>query len=199
MNPDPTTIKSKRSTKFAIALAVTLLIGLIAYLTFSGRRSSSAESQPEDPLAVTSRSFSDGGVIPRRYTCDGAGISPDLRWAGAPEGTKSFALVMHDPDAPADFTHWLAYNIPPGLHELPEGASTGGAMPEGSAEGANDFGRAGYGGPCPPAGAAHHYVFQLYALDSRLNLPAGVDRNHLELAMKSHVVAGGKIVGEYGR
>jgi Raf kinase inhibitor-like YbhB/YbcL family protein len=199
MNPDPTRIWSKRSVRFAVALAIVLLIGLLAFLALFRHPSISTKSQPEDSLLVTSSSFSDGGSITQLYTCDGAGISPNLRWANAPGATKSFALVMHDPDAPVDFTHWLAYNIPASTHELAEGASAAGAMPKGSSEGINNFGRIGYGGPCPPAGSAHHYIFQLYALDSRLDLPAGIARSRLESAMKAHIIARGQIVGIYGR
>jgi Raf kinase inhibitor-like YbhB/YbcL family protein len=201
MNPDPIRIKSQRSARFTVALIIALL-SLLVLLALSLRRpglSTSAQSRPGHPLAVRSSSFSDGGAIPQRYTCDGAGISPNLQWSAAPGGTKSFALVMDDPDAPVDFTHWLAYNLPLDAHELTEGESTGGAMPEGSSEGTNSFGRPGYGGPCPPAGRPHRYVFQLFALDSRLDLPAGVDRTRLESAMKTHILGSGEIVGKYGR
>lgn len=201
MNPDPTTIKPNRSARFTVALGIALLslLVLLALSLRQPRLSTSAQSRPGDPLAVRSSSFSDGGTIPQRYTCDGVGISPNLQWSTAPGGTKSFALVMNDPDAPVDFTHWLAYNIPPSAHELAEGASKGGAMPEGSSEGTNSFGRIGYGGPCPPAGRPHRYVFHLFALDSRLDLPAAVERSRLESATKAHILASGEIVGRYGR
>lgn len=206
MNPDPTRINSKRPGKFAVALGIVLLslLVLLALSLRQPRSSTSAQSRPGDPLVVRSSSFSDGGAIPQRFTCDGAGISPNLQWSTAPSGTKSFALVMNDPDAPVDFTHWLAYNMPPGTHELAEGASGSGAsedgaMPEGSSEGTNSFGRTGYGGPCPPAGRPHRYVFHIYALDSRLDLPAGIERSRLESAMKPHISGSGEIVGMYGR
>lgn len=197
MNPDRREPYAKRRTRLIAGFAI--LIGLLALLTHSRRQSTSAQSRLDDPIAVSSLSFSDGGAIPQRYTCDGADISPNLQWPTAPNGTKSVALVMHDPDAPVDFTHWLAFNIPPGAHELAEGASASGAMPKGSAEGINNFGRTGYGGPCPPPGKPHHYVFQLYALDSRLDLPSAVERERLESAMKLHIIGSGEIVGIYGR
>jgi hypothetical protein len=158
-----------------------------------------AQGQARSSLQVSSASFSDGGSIPQQFTCDGADDSPNLQWPAAPAGTKSFAIVMDDPDAPADFTHWLVYNIPPGVHELAQGAPAQAAMPRGSAEGANDFRRLGYGGPCPPAGKPHHYVFRIYALDIRLDLPPGAARKQLDSEIKQHIVAEGQIIGIYQR
>jgi Raf kinase inhibitor-like YbhB/YbcL family protein len=106
---------------------------------------------------------------------------------------------MDDPDAPVDFTHWLAYNIPPGVRELAQGASAQAAMPHGSAEGTNDFRSLGYGGPCPPAGKPHHYVFRLYALDIRLDLPPGAARKQLDSALERHTLADGQIIAIYRR
>lgn len=183
----------------SIVFAIILLLGLLLLRTFSGRRLGFAQGRAAMSLQVGSSSFSNGGAIPRQYTCDGAGISPSLKWTATPARTKSFAIVMHDPDALLDFTHWLAYNIPPDAHELTEGASARGTMPHGSAEGSNSFGRPGYGGPCPPAGKLHHYVFDLYGLDTRLDLLPGAARDRLEAAMKQHVVAQGQIIGVYER
>ena len=106
---------------------------------------------------------------------------------------------MHDPDAVFDFTHWIAFNIPPGERPLAEGASTQAALPQGASEGTNDFGRPGYGGPCPPGNRPHRYVFRLYALDVRLALPEGANRKQLESAMRGHVLAEGEITGSYRR
>ena len=106
---------------------------------------------------------------------------------------------MNDPDAPVDFTHWIAYNIPPDVSGLAEGASAQAAMPDGSAEGTNDFRRHGYAGPCPPAGKPHHYVFRLYALDIRLDSPPRTTRKQLESAIERHIVAEGQIIGIYQR
>ncbi len=106
---------------------------------------------------------------------------------------------MDDPDTPTDFSHWLVYNIAPGVRELTEGASTEGAMPQGSTEGRNDFGHSGYGGPCPPRGNLHHYLFRVYALDRLLDLPAGATRKQLDAAIGGHIVSQGQIVGIYQR
>jgi len=175
-----------------------LLPCLLAIAVF-WQRSEPVQGQAHPSLRIRSESFSDGAAIPRRYTCDGANISPQLAWQAAPAGTKSFAMVMNDPDAPVDFTHWLVWNIAPAIHGLAESASPPGAMPQGAIEGKNSFGRMGYGGPCPPPGKPHHYVFRIYALDVRLDLPAGATRNQVEAAMSGHIVAQGQVIGTYQR
>jgi Raf kinase inhibitor-like YbhB/YbcL family protein len=106
---------------------------------------------------------------------------------------------MSDPDAPADSTHWIAFSIPGGARELAQGVSTHGAMPAGSAEGTNSFGRFGYGGPCPLPGKAHHYLFRIYVLDVELGLTPGASRDQIESAIRGHVLAAGQIIGIYAR
>jgi Raf kinase inhibitor-like YbhB/YbcL family protein len=184
----------KRIYPFAIVLFSCLLASVLLW-----QRSQHAYGQARASLGVRSSSFSDGGMIPRRYTCDGANLSPHLAWQFGPHGTRSFVLEMDDPDAPIDFTHWLVYNIPPGVRELAEGTSTQGAMPQGSAEGKNNFGQFGYGGPCPPRGNPHHYVFRVYALDRLLDLPPGATRRQLDAAMDRHILSQGQIIGLYQR
>ena len=187
------------------AIAVVFLLSLLAAVTVHQWRVHAdgivrPSLQPLQPsLSVTSSSFSSNGAIPLQFTCDGDDLSPSLQWSAAPEGTKSFALVVHDPDAPVDFTHWLAYGIPPKVHALAQGASTNGAMPRGSEEGINGFRSVGYAGPCPPPGKPHHYVFRLYALDVYVTLPPGAKREELEAAMRGHILAEGKLVGVYRR
>jgi len=145
-------------------------------------------------LEITSPAFRNGDTIPQKYTCDGDDISPPLRWTGVTAGTVSFVLIADDPDAPlGTWVHWLIYDIPAGESALPE-AVQGLAL-----EGVNDFRRTGYGGPCPPAGKPHRYYFRLYALDERLDLPAGVGRDDLEKAMQGHVLAEGELMGFYNR
>lgn len=158
-----------------------------------------AQGQPAQPLRVESSSFANGGSIPAGNTCDGADISPALKWSVPPAGTRSIAIVMHDPDALFDFTHWIVFNIPPGIQSLPEGASEQGGMPQGSSEGVNDFNEPKYGGPCPPGSKPHHYVFHVYALDLRLNLLEGASRKQLDPAISGHILAGGEITGTYRR
>jgi Raf kinase inhibitor-like YbhB/YbcL family protein len=146
-------------------------------------------------IAVTSSSFSNGGSIPPRFTCDGPNVSPDIQWTTLPTATKSIAIVMDDADAPLPFTHWLAYDISAATHGLPEGASTPSARLDHAAEGINSFGNIGYGGPCPPSGQLHHYNFRVYALDITLALSAGQNKAQLANAVKGHVLAEGLITG----
>jgi Raf kinase inhibitor-like YbhB/YbcL family protein len=185
-------------TRLILTLTIVVLVCLLAIDFVRQRHHGPREVQAGESMQLKSTSFLDSAGIPSRYTCDGAGVSPNLQWSGSPESTRSFALIMHDPDAPVDFTHWLVYNIPPDAHELPEGASPG-SMPKSTVEGTNGFRAAGYGGPCPPGGKPHHYHFLIYALDAKLDLPSGATRQQLESAMKGHIVASGRIVGAYKR
>lgn len=151
-------------------------------------------------LAITSIAFSPGGGIPKNCTCDGADTSPDLSWWGAPAGVQSFALVADDPDAPVGiWTHWLIWNIPAQHTGLPKGVPTDEILADGARQGRNDFGRIGYGGPCPPPGKPHRYFFKLYALDAMLDLKPGTTKGELRRAMKEHVLAQAELVGKYGR
>ena len=155
-------------------------------------------------MTVSSPSFGHGDLIPKNHTADGPNRSPPLSWSGAPAGTKSFALVVEDPDAPDPaapqriFCHWVLYNLPPGTAQLGPGASTDG-LPPGTRVGRNDFGRAAYGGPAPPIGR-HRYFFRLFALDIELPATLGAsDRNTLMQAIHGHVLAEGELMGVYER
>ena len=148
---------------------------------------------------MTSGVFSEGAVIPSQSTCDGKDISPALTWAGAPAGTKRFALVCDDPDAPmGTWVHWVIFNIPPEKTGLPEGIPAERELKDGTRQGLNSFRRIGYGGPCPPKGPAHRYFFKLYALDSALSLP-GITKQELLRAMKGHVLGETRLMGRYRR
>lgn len=181
------------------------IVGLALVLGFYGvRRVNEADiagNPGGKPLTVTSAGFSDGGTIPANCTCDGSNLSPELAWSGEPATTRSLVIFVDDPDAPFAFVHWIAFNLPSSIHELPEGASenAGTGMPAGIKEGENGFGNAGYGGPCPPGTKPHHYVFRVYALDSSLSLPSGAKKGDMTAAIKGHVLAEGKIVGLYSR
>ncbi len=152
-------------------------------------------------LVLKSPAFADHGVIPKQYTCEGADISPPLSWSGAPAGTKSFALIVDDPDAPdprapkMTWVHWVVHNIPADVHGLPEGAATHG-MPAGAVQGLNDWKRAGYGGPCPPIGR-HRYFHKLYALDAVLSGLERAGKALLLEALKEHLLAESQLVGTY--
>jgi Raf kinase inhibitor-like YbhB/YbcL family protein len=150
-------------------------------------------------MKLMTRSFQEGGLIPDRYAHDGGNVSPGLRWEGAPKQTKSFALIVDDPDAPkGDFVHWLVYNIPAGTDHLDEGLPRAQTLADGVRQGRNDFGEIGYGGPQPPSGA-HRYYFHLYALDSDLPVPPGATREQVERALREHTLEECQIMGRYQR
>jgi Raf kinase inhibitor-like YbhB/YbcL family protein len=138
-------------------------------------------------------------VIPSVYTCDGSDTSPALSWSQPPANTQSLALTIVDTDTPIGFVHWVLFNIPPQTRELSQGLPKQATLPDGSQQGPNDFDKVGYGGPCPPGGSPHHYVFTLYALDTKLNLPANATRKQLESAMKDHILANGQFTAHYQR
>lgn len=151
-------------------------------------------------MQLTSAAFTAGSRIPSRCTCEGEDVSPPLAWTGVPPEARSLALVVDDPDAPRRrWVHWVVYDLPPTLHGLPADVPPDGALSGGAQQGRNDFGRAGYGGPCPPPGPAHRYVFTLFALDTVLALPAGATRAELSRAMEGHVLATAGLVGTFGR
>jgi Raf kinase inhibitor-like YbhB/YbcL family protein len=141
------------------------------------------------PFTLTSAAFPTGGRIPVRFTCDGANTIVPLRWKGAPAGTRSFAVIVDDPDAPGTFLHRLAWGM---------AGTTNALAGRAPIEGANGTGRTGWTGPCPPSGT-HRYVFRLYALKSRLPLKAGADRAAFETALKGRVLGSAKLVGRYSR
>lgn len=147
-------------------------------------------------LKLVISAFPEGGAIPEKYTCDGSNVSPAIEWSSAPPQAKSFALILDDPDAPSGlFTHWLLYNIPPPAHSLEEGHRP--SPP--AASGTNDFGKRGYGGPCPPGGT-HRYFFKLFALDTAsLEVHGAAKRSDVDRAMKGHVLEQSQYMGKYQR
>ncbi|NVM21679.1 MAG: YbhB/YbcL family Raf kinase inhibitor-like protein [Desulfobacterales bacterium] len=154
-------------------------------------------------LTITSPAFGHNDNIPVRYTCDGEDISPPLEWSGLPEGTKSVALIVDDPDAPdpaapkMTWVHWVLYNIPPSATGLPERVKVK-DLPQGTREGLNDWKRTGYGGPCPPIGR-HRYFHKLYALDVLLPDLRRPTKKQLEKAMRGHILSKAELVGTYKR
>jgi len=149
---------------------------------------------------LSASAFAEGANIPVQHTCDDANISPALTWTEPPDGTRSLALVVDDPDAPGGtWVHWVLYNLAPALRELPEAIETVLTLPSGGRQGSNDFGRIGYGGPCPPPGAPHRYFLRLYALDTILGLAPGATRTALDRAMRGHVLATAELMGRYQR
>jgi hypothetical protein len=154
-------------------------------------------------FALTSTAFGNNGRIPTQYTGEGKDLSPPLEWGEPPAGTKTFALVCDDPDAPVGtWDHWVLWNLPGNLRKLPEGVAKKETLPElgGALQGKNSWPKIGYNGPMPPKGhGTHHYNFVLYALDKTLDLPAGSDKKALLAAMKGRVLGQGKLTGVYSR
>ena len=150
-------------------------------------------------IKVESSAFKEGELIPSQYTCDGSNISPPLKWSNPPKGTVSLVLISDDTDAPAGtWVHWVVYNIPPSVKGFPQNVPTAKILENGAIQGTTDFGKIGYGGPCPPSGT-HRYYFKLYALDTMLNFDPGATKKQVVDAMKNHVLAKGQLIGRYKR
>jgi Raf kinase inhibitor-like YbhB/YbcL family protein len=144
-------------------------------------------------MTLSSTAFADDGVIPRRHTCDAEGLSPPLSISGAPSGTQEFALLAEDPDAPGGtFVHWVAWGIDASTGTVPEAVSPPGT-------GRNGFGRPGYGGPCPPPGPAHRYVFTAFAVSQAVDLRPGASADDLRRAIRGSVLAESSLTGRYSR
>ena len=151
-------------------------------------------------LSMSSPVFQEGQRVPAKYTCQGQDISPPLAWSEPPTETRSFALIMDDPDAPGGvFTHWVLFNIPPDSHGLPEAVPVQARLSSGALQGNNDFGKIGYGGPCPPPGHPHRYQFTLYASDQTLDLKAGASKKQVLNAIQGHILAQAQLTGTYQR
>jgi Raf kinase inhibitor-like YbhB/YbcL family protein len=176
---------------------------LCLFLALSGCQAPSPPSKEEGIMAtipLTSSAFREGESIPQKYTADGPDLSPPLQWGEPPAGTRSWALICEDPDAPRGlWVHWVLFNLPADTRRLDEGVPPQGTLSTGARQGKNDFGKLGYGGPAPPPGKPHRYYFKLYALDTLLDLPAGATRAQLLQAMKGHILAEGQLMGRYGR
>ena len=168
----------------------------------AGLAGSDSNKNPKEAyvMKLTSTAFDEGQPIPRKYTCDDADVSPPLAWSAAPAGTRSFALICDDPDAPVGtWVHWVVWGISAASTELPEMVAATEALPGGARQGLNDFRRVGYGGPCPPPGRPHRYFFKLYALDAELALGPRATKRDLLQAMAGHVLAEAQLMGTYQR
>jgi Raf kinase inhibitor-like YbhB/YbcL family protein len=191
------------------------MAGLLGLLASPGCwRTDSLPAEDPSRLTIQLRSsvFSDGGMIPKTFTCDGSDQSPPLEWSGVPSSARTLALICDDPDAPAGtWSHWVVFNLSPGVKALKEGVPpeetvsaavlrTEPAADKASAsrQGQNDFGKIGYGGPCPPSGT-HRYFFRLYALDAGLELGSRATRADLLKAIQGHILAEGRLIGKYQR
>ena len=155
--------------------------------------------QSADTLQLSSVSFEADAAIPEKYSCDGEDISPALLWNDPPPTTKSFALVVDDPDATnGTVVHWLVYDIPVDAHGLQEGVTKDKKLRDGTLQGRNSHGKIGYSGPCPPHGSVHHYLFKLYALDDVTKLRPKATKPELEQAMKGHILGKAQLIGRFG-
>ena len=188
--------------RFFRALSVTLMgMAVLPVLSLSQPPpQGSSKGAPAMSFALRSPDFADGANIPRPFTCDGEDRSPALEWSSAPPGTKTFALIADDPDAPAGtWVHWVIYNIPGATHALKGGMEKKEQLADGSRQGRNDFHKTGYNGPCPPPGKAHRYFFKLYALSAELTLAPGATKSDVERAIEGHMLARTEWMGRYRR
>ena len=150
-------------------------------------------------IHLSSNAFTEGAMIPQRYSCDGENISPPLFWTGVPSGTRSLALICDDPDAPVGtWDHWVLYNIPADATGLPESVPEKAVLDTGAVHGSNSWGRIGYGGPCPPGGT-HRYFFKIFALNTLLDLKSGATTSQLLETMEGHILGQGQLMGRYRR
>ena len=157
-----------------------------------------AQDSSAPNFRIESTEFKQGEDIPKKFTCVGDDSSPELRWTAPPTGTRSFALIVDDPDAPSGtWVHWVIYDLPAAQRELPGGQPKQDQMTGGARQGRNDFGRIGYGGPCPPAGSTHRYYFKLYALDIQLGLQPGATKQDVLAAAKGHVLAEAQLMARF--
>jgi Raf kinase inhibitor-like YbhB/YbcL family protein len=174
---------------------------LILFITWSFSITIGQTGPPgtRNTMIISSKSFQHEGLIPVRYTCIGFNISPDISWSGIPRGTRSFALICNDPDAPSgNWIHWVLFNIPVSVNRLPENFKLGRAVSGSIKTGRNDAGLLGYSGPCPPSGI-HRYYFRVYALDVVLKADEGLSAAELEKLMEGHILGKGELMGKYQR
>jgi Raf kinase inhibitor-like YbhB/YbcL family protein len=193
---------SRARISVAIFFAAILFFAVRLAFVSSHRPAYTSASSAADSMAFTisSSSFPNGGEIPRKLTCDGADISPQLSWSQPPAGTQSFSLIADDPDAPVGtWTHWVLFDLPSSTTTLPEGIGKSVDLPGAGRQGLNDFHKIGYGGPCPPPGKPHRYFFKLFALDRSLGLKQGSTRQALQQAMNGHVLQSAEWMGKYRR
>jgi Raf kinase inhibitor-like YbhB/YbcL family protein len=181
-----------------------VVIFLLLYSTIPARSFARNPAAPYGgdamAFAISSTSFSNGGDIAKKFTCDGDDVSPQLAWTNPPAGTKSLALLADDPDAPVgNWNHWVLWNIPGETRQLAENVAKSSQLPDGSRQGVNDFHKTGYNGPCPPPGKPHRYYFKLFALDTKLDLKGNVGRRELEAAIKGHTLGQTEWMGRFGR
>jgi Raf kinase inhibitor-like YbhB/YbcL family protein len=178
----------------SLAILVLVIFLIVGFLFFHHSKDKFKPIKQEGQMQITSSAFKDDGSIPKIYTCQSQNINPPLTFNDVPSSAQSLVLILHDPDAPSgDFTHWLMWNIPVSTTDIKANSVPAGAM-----QGQNDFNKISYGGPCPPSGT-HHYYFDLYALNIKLDLPETSERKDVEQAMQGHIVGQTSLVGTFNK
>lgn len=173
---------------------------VVTILALSAAAAEAEQGGADMAFAIASSDFQSGQTIPQDYTCSGKDVSPALSWANAPAGTQSYALIFDDPDAPGGtWVHWVIYNIPASSKGLARAVKATKDLPDGTLQGRNDFGKIGYGGPCPPRGKPHRYFFTVYALSRKLPLASGATKKDVLAAMQGLILAKAELVGSFGR
>lgn len=190
--------------RVVIVVVVVLLVVVGLYFILPtlmrGRGEVKVEGGALKSIIIRSEAFENGSYIPEKYSLEGGNISPPLEWSNVPEGTMSFVLIVVDPDAPmGQFTHWILYNIPGETRSIPENIPKTLEVEGLGFQGYNDYGKVGYGGPHPPRGSTHRYIFRIYALDKKLDLKPGATLEEILREMEGHVIAYGELVGLYSR
>jgi Raf kinase inhibitor-like YbhB/YbcL family protein len=194
------TINNQKSTIAPLARIAMVSTALALVLLVNASTCAAQAGGTAMSLTISSPSFSNGGNIDKKFTCDGADVSPQLQWNAPPAGTGTFSLLVDDPDAPVgNWNHWTLWNVPASSRGLPEAVSKQEHLADGTEQGKNDFHKTGYNGPCPPPSKPHRYYFKLYALDTKLDLKSSASKKELEAAMKGHILAQSEWVGQYGR
>lgn len=180
--------------------ATCLLLAAAAIALARNHIAAPQRAESAQDFKLSSNAFDPNGAIPKRFTCEGSDVSPALKWTAPPVGTHSLVLIADDPDAPrGTWVHWVLYDLAASARGLPEGVRPDGEISNGARQGRNDFGKLGYGGPCPPPGPAHRYFFKLYALDAKTGLEPGATKDDLERTMRGHILAEAELVGRYRR
>jgi len=189
-----------KENKIIVVTLIFLLSAILIYIYLHQRSEGEYSQFPQKEtlkvsnMKIESPAFGSNQYIPSKYTCEGDNVNPPLRFIGVPESAKSLVLIVDDPDAPmGTWVHWTVWNISPKVQEIPEDST-----PEGAVEGVTDFGKPGYGGPCPPSGT-HRYFFKLFALDTTLSLDSSARASEVEKAMEGHIIEKAELVGLYER
>ncbi len=192
----------KLKTMRVVCYSLAIVYFALRIVGCGGNEAELSESKLDSNWHLQSSAFAEGGEIPEQFTCEGADISPALSWSDPPSGTQSLALLMDDPDAPGGtFTHWILYNLSPNLRNLDENLPRPPTISglNNANQGRNDFGKIGYGGPCPPRGSTHHYRFRLFAIDTKPALSPEAARSDFFNAIEGHVLAEARLTGLFGR